>query len=91
MDESKITSSHQWKLVVSKGNAVGAVMAIHAVFGRLSCVPSFANGRCVSPNPWSRIRMLVGGCPLGAAVMLRLREDGKSLADGRRFSGGMTT
>jgi hypothetical protein len=39
---------------------------MHAVSGRDNCCPSFVNDAFVSPRPWRRIRMLVGGFEEGA-------------------------
>jgi hypothetical protein len=53
-------------------SAFGARKAMHAVSGRLNCCPSFVKDAFVSPRPCSRMRMLVGGCEVGAAHVSEL-------------------
>lgn len=50
-EESNMTSSHQWKLVESKGRVLGALIEIQAVFGRFRFVPSPVNEIWVPPKP----------------------------------------
>lgn len=67
---------------------LGAWREMHAVSGRFRLWARVLKGRWVSPRPWRRRRMLVGGVEFGGGVIVRVRFGGKSDGVGRR-GGGM--